>query len=469
VGSTGGMHRSTARDLAMVIAASAVFTSIVWATPSIRFAYPFPGVAIFVAALSSVTAGIVAVLFFFRHQRTRDVSDLVVVFVFGITMLLDALLPLIAEIEPSTSDIAFWSRLMGRTIVAITLCAAAWVPERKVRGRTSGLTMAAVCVAGVTAITTIAALRVSALPQAVSNDAVPGSAILHDPGVLGVRLGCTVLLLLAAFGFARRSELHHDDLLEWLAIAAVLLGEARFHDFLFPSLRSDWLTTGDLLRFVAQGVLVCGAGKEIRGVWERRVTNAATEERQRVAAELHDGLAQELAYLTTQSLLLADDPGNTLRLERIAASAERALSEARLAIAGFATTGFLRVDDIVRTVSREVDDRYGLPVKVDSSAADLVVAAPTAHEIARVVREALLNAARHAAATHVVVRVRASSDMVRVAVIDDGRGLGDNPQAPSSGYGLISMQQRVERLGGSCSIVSAPTRGTMVVFEVPRS
>ena len=180
-------------------------------------------------------------------------------------------------------------------------------------------------------------LWASTLPPAVSgNDA--GDAIVRNPAVLGIRLAGTLLLIAAAVGFARKARTLRDPVFDWLASAAVLMATARFHDFLFPSLHDDWVTTGDMLRVVAQWVVLAGLLYEMGELWRRRGADAVSAERRRVAAEIHDGLAQDLAYIRTQSSLAASAATNEDHLTKLQQaadprSAKRAGSSPRTATA----------------------------------------------------------------------------------------------------------------------------------------
>jgi signal transduction histidine kinase len=412
---------------------------------------------------------VIAVLLYDRYLRTGAPSDVILVIAFGVLALLEAVLPILAEIEPATRTVAFWSRLSGRTLIAIALCIAAWLRGRSDYGRLRPTPVAphhvlAACATGAGVIVASTALRVSRLPAAVSGDTHDTSALVHSTGVLGARLAGTALLLVAAAGFARRARRSQEEVLEWLAIGAVLLAEARFHDFLFPSMRSDWLTTGDVLRVVAQNVLLWGVLVDVRAAWRGRVTQAAVDARRRVAAELHDGLAQELAFLSTRSAQLARDAGNEAHLAQVAESARRALSEARSAIEGYSVRGRTRLDLEIGSAAREIEMRHELPVVVDADQVELD--ATVAHELTRVVHEAMWNAARHADARSVAVSLRATGNRLVISVVDDGRGLADPGATDRAGFGLRTMRERAERLGGSCTVATGPGGGTTVTVAV---
>jgi DNA-binding NarL/FixJ family response regulator len=147
--------------------------------------------------------------------------------------------------------------------------------------------------------------------------------------VLVLQMTAAVLLGTAAVGFTLRAGHRREPLLVWLGPAVTLGASRASTNFLFPSVYSEWLYTGDLLRLGFYVVLL-GAGAAQIAADQRHA--AALEERRRVARNLHDGLAHELAFIATRARALAaesSDPAAT----QVAAAAERALNESRDAIA----------------------------------------------------------------------------------------------------------------------------------------
>jgi signal transduction histidine kinase len=252
----------------------------------------------------------------------------------------------------------------------------------------------------------------------------------------------------------------------WLAVAAILLGNAGVQEMFWPSIDPGWLTAADVFRTTAEVLLLVGLVHELVTLWRQRVADAAFEERRRVARELHDSVAQELAYLTTNAMVVAQGRGPDDPLRDIAATAERALLETRAAITALAEETTVRLDEVVAEVGQVVAERSGHAVALDLS--KVVVSERTGHELARVAGEAVGNAARHGQAARIAVHLRASRRSVQLRVVDDGCGI-PSPDTGTNGFGLTSMRERVERLGGTCAVSPVPGGGTEVVVEVPRS
>jgi NarL family two-component system sensor histidine kinase YdfH len=217
------------------------------------------------------------------------------------------------------------------------------------------------------------------------------------------------------------------------------------------------------------------AHRQLQAYADRVEELTITQERQRMAQELHDTLAQGLAGLILQ-LEAADshlEGGNAPKAqETVQRAMERArttLREARRAIQAL-RPAVLEQDSLVDALGREMDEFAAATGKratfqVDSSSPDVPPAA--AQDILRIVQESLTNAARHAEAEHVVVRLETDNDWLRVVVEDDGRGFDPDEVAGQPGsFGLRGLKERADHIGGELQVRSAPGRGTTVTLEM---
>ena len=148
--------------------------------------------------------------------------------------------------------------------------------------------------------------------------------------LLAAQLAGMALYCFAAIGFGRRARATGDELLQWLAVGALFGAFARLNYFLYPSLYTDYVYSGDFFRLAFYVAILAAAAREISSYWETLSHTAVLEERRRLARDLHDGLAQELAFIGRNLRRL--DEGDEA-VARATASAARALSESRRAIA----------------------------------------------------------------------------------------------------------------------------------------
>jgi signal transduction histidine kinase len=281
--------------------------------------------------------------------------------------------------------------------------------------------------------------------------------------VLSLQMLTLLLYAAATVGFLRRAERERDALLVWVALATSLSAMARLNYFLFPSLYSEWVYVGDFLRLASYVALLIGLSRELLSYQRQAADAAVFEERRRVARELHDGLAQELAFIRSEGARLSGTSDRGVM--RMATAAERALGEARMAITALTTPLGEPLDVTLRRAAEMVAGRMDARVEVESSGKPDVSTA-TRQSIERIVREATSNAVRHGHAKLVTVRIRGNDD-VRVAVTDDGRGFDTSREPDRESFGLISMRERAEAMQGKLTITSAPGEGTTVEVVVP--
>ncbi len=210
---------------------------------------------------------------------------------------------------------------------------------------------------------------------------------------------------------------------------------------------------------------------------ERERCQATMQERNRLARELHDGPAQALGYVhlraraIQRTLARADLERAAKELDDLASVAEQAYATVRLDLEGLreaapSSQDFLApLCDCTQSFSR----RSGIPVRLDSALTTPVLLALEAEvQVLRVVHEALTNVWKHAGATTVTVRVRRDTGAVVIEVVDDGRGFYPELLGRMRGhFGLQTMRERVQQVGGQLAVESARGRGTVVSVRVP--
>jgi len=207
----------------------------------------------------------------------------------------------------------------------------------------------------------------------------------------------------------------------------------------------------------------------------RHLGEAQEAERRRLAAELHDGVSSNLAAIGLNLVLLqkqlpaSDAAAMTRRLSDLIALIDEAKANAK-DISVDLRPLLLDERDLTSALqeyARKFQRSTGMAIKV--SGADSGRRLPAEEKIAlfRIAQEALTNCARHAQAKAVAVELNTEIDHLELSITDDGVGVdlagaGHNGR----GFGLLSMQERAEAIGGSWSIESAPGKGTRVTVRV---
>lgn len=197
-----------------------------------------------------------------------------------------------------------------------------------------------------------------------------------------------------------------------------------------------------------------------------------TQERQRMARELHDTLAQGLAGLIMQ-LEAVDDLLARGDAERARANTARAMGRARTTLKESRTAiqalrSPLERGDVMEAIRRLVDALAadtGITCTLEAGPLDLPET--TAETVYRVVQEGLVNIARHAKARRAWVRIAAEpGGELRLEVGDDG--VGFDPGARKAGhFGLTGLQERIELAGGRLAVESGPEQGTRLIVTLP--
>jgi signal transduction histidine kinase len=203
---------------------------------------------------------------------------------------------------------------------------------------------------------------------------------------------------------------------------------------------------------------------------------AAIEERDRIARELHDGLAQILGYVNTKAqavrLFLAGGQPEAAQaqLSQLEEAAAEVLSDIRQAILGLRLSA--RPDlDLADKLRRFVDQFHrqsGLPVYLElpDDTRRLRLAPATEIELLRIVQEALANIRKHAEATSAWLRLEPDDAGWVLTIIDNGSGFDPRQPAGDDHYGLLSMQERAAAIGAEWELDTGPGRGTRVTVHL---
>jgi signal transduction histidine kinase len=187
---------------------------------------------------------------------------------------------------------------------------------------------------------------------------------------------------------------------------------------------------------------------------------ATLEERRRIARELHDGLAHELAFIASKTRGAVSGTATSSEVRELAGAADRALDEARRAITVLSVSQPQSLDDAISQTVEDLGSRLGVAWDLQL-ADDVQVPGEVTENLLRIVREAITNAANHGASEHVRV-ILERSDALRLVIEDDGCGFDPDRRRAAGGFGLQSMQERADRVGAVLSVDSVPEHGTRV-------
>jgi signal transduction histidine kinase len=439
--------------------AAAALTALTSLVPGFTLAYSSPQLHIALETATALISFLVAYLVYGRFRERKRLDDLML----ASALVLIASTSLVFSAVPHTvpaegaRNFSVWASVGGAVLGALTLALAAFAPATRVSSPRRATVIAALCcIGGLIATASVVGLFANGvdpdIPLALAPDAAHRPILLGHHFLLGTQIVGVLLFIAAALGFIQRGERDNDELMRWFAAGAALSAFARFNYFLFPSLYSDWVFTGDFLRLGFCLLLLAGAAREIGSYWRRLASMAILEERRRIARELHDGVAQELAYI------VAESSGS------LAAAAERALDESRRAIAALTRPVDEPLEVALVQAAEEVAGRVGVQLRIEVGRGAQV--SPDEREaLIRIVREAITNAGRHGGAENVSVELSNGSGTL-LRITDDGSGF-DTRHTRVGGFGLVSMRERTEALGGRFKLSSDAGEGTRIEVRLP--
>jgi signal transduction histidine kinase len=195
---------------------------------------------------------------------------------------------------------------------------------------------------------------------------------------------------------------------------------------------------------------------------------ATLEERRRLAREIHDGIAQEVAglgFLVDDALATQVDPGARAGLQRIRDELTRIVTELRLSIFDLRTEVGAGIGEALSAHVRAVGAEAGLTVHLVLDEDPTRLAPGVAPEILRIAQEAVANARRHAEARTLWVTYRVTEGSAFLRVADDGQGISEGRARPDS-FGMQIMRERAARIGASFTVKRRSPQGTVVELSL---
>jgi signal transduction histidine kinase len=412
--------------------------------------------AVFETAITSA-ALLSAILIRERFRHTRLVCDLLLLSALTtvfFTDLIFAALPALGGSHGSAHGIG--ARMTAMTLAAGAFVAIAFGPGRR-RLPVGSRLVILLPAAGIAIVAAAAAtgLVFGFATRSVAQVAVSVVTVLASGAMLsaGVRF--------AIVGLSGKLEAG------LLAGASCLLASGWMQKLAYPLAPADWVTLGDVARLAGYGLLLATAIRLFVRTREEQARDAIAAERLRIARNLHDGLAQDLSFIAAHSGRLAAALGAE---HPVAIAAQRALAASRHEIVDLEASHAPSLEAALREVAAELAQRFDVEVRcaVDDGA-DLDVSLSDRHELVRIAREAIVNAAQHGGARHIDLTLGSRRSGLLLRVLDDGCGI----HAPAAGknqgtgLGLRTMRARARVLGGELVVAPSEGRGTEVAVTAP--
>jgi len=436
--------------------------------PQLHLGYAWPAVRLALETSGSLVALFATFLVFGRLRRRTYLNELLLacaLAVLALSNLLFVTVPTVAGEAPD--DLTVWAAPLARSLGALLFVLAAFATRRELRRGGPVLALAAVA--------TLAALGTASLfahtfaarwaprdAATLSPLAVSQPPLRAHPALFVFELLVALLYGLAAIGFLNLATRRRDAFYGWLAVAGILAVVSHVNYSLFPaSYAQSVLYTGDVFRFAFYVALLVGCLREIWSYWTALSAAAVLEDRRRMARDLHDGLAQELAYISRN--LDGSGKNGEDAMQRVHLAVERAQLELRSAISALAPPGGQAVGAALAQAASQTAERFRIDLDLDI-VPDVRLSPTRAEALVRVACEAITNAAKHSGAQRVSLRLERDGSLVRMQVADRGRGF--DTSVPGGGFGLVSMRERVRSVGGELHIRSGPGRGSEVDVAV---
>lgn len=422
-----------------------------------------PGSRAALETMMAMFAFAAACLLWAQFSSSRCLADMLLV----AAALLLAMTSLVVSVLPATLDMGgarYFSsaELWGQLAVGGLLAAAALTPRDRVivRSDHAAAITGALCLCGL-AITGMGGLLSGW--QAARGTSNLAHALPHSL-LFVVVLGIALPPAYAAGAFARWRRDGGGHAVPMLAAAALLLASASLSELVTRSLTPERIGADAGLRILACSLILAAAislERRVRGCLAR---SAALAERRRVARDLHDGLAQDLAVIVAHGPSIAREIGDE---HPVVVAARRALAISRSTISELTDPESASAHESLEAVAQELGDRFAVTIAVDTQLP--VDLEPRAREhVIRIAREAIANAARHGGAQNVVVSLTKNRRGVALRVVDDGCGIAQaHSDSDHDGFGLRSMRERAVALGGYMRVAPAERGGTELEVVLP--
>lgn len=427
-----------------------------------------PGVRAGLEAAITLSALLSAYLLLVVFEYRRRLCDLLLLLAMVTLSLVDFVfvaLPALSGVDTVAPGVG--ARLISELVVSIAFAAAAFAPGRTVvsHGRRP-VALAVLAGTGTVAVAGLVELIAGAhwAPTILNRMGIAGA--VGYPVSLTVHVLSSGVLLVSGIVFVARAG-PRDRNAGLLAGASFVLAAARLQYLAMPAVAADWVTPAVGMRVGAYGLLLAVAFRQDAKSRREARWVAVSAERQRIARNLHDGMAQDLAVIAAHGPELLSELGPE---HPLVIAARRTLAASRGAIADLSASAAPTTGAALRQVADELETRFDVHVNVliksdNRQAGRHDLDRTEREEVVRIAREAIVNAVRHGGAHHIDVELDyRGPDLLRVS--DDGCGIGANAMRSRSGFGLPTMRARAESIGGRLVARRRATGGTELEVRV---
>lgn len=269
----------------------------------------------------------------------------------------------------------------------------------------------------------------------------------------------------AALDDAARAYLKHQAVMGLLGIPLVL-GKKTIGSIVvrFPQLRRFGSVELELAQGLAQQATLA---LQLTLLAEQGRKSAITEERNRMAREIHDTLAQGFTGILVQlqaakQVLNGANPDVKAHLDSATSLARSGLAEARRSVQGLRPQ-LLRGGDVSSALKRLVRQLSGeslMRISLSVVGEPQPISSDVETNLLRIAQEALTNAMKHSGGNLMNVKLDLAPDVIKLMIEDNGDGFDPHVSTLSRGFGLISMQERADRIGADLTILTKPGAGT---------
>jgi signal transduction histidine kinase/ligand-binding sensor domain-containing protein len=212
---------------------------------------------------------------------------------------------------------------------------------------------------------------------------------------------------------------------------------------------------------------------QLQEEFSRQLLARQEQDRERIAAELHDSLGQNLLVVKNRAILGSNASGETTETKThfdfISSIVSDTLKEVREISHNLRPYQLdrLGLTDALHATAEKVQQSSSIILHHTIDDVDQLFTKEQEINLYRIVQESLNNVIKHSQATRATLSVRRADKTVTILVEDNGRGLSDEETQQTKGFGLRGMRERVKILNGTISIRSSPDQGTTLQFEIP--